>query len=171
MVVTSLPGEVVPNLMSKLQLAFPSVEFISSDSFYWSPRKKIVHFVPEALINDAGNWSLLHELGHALLEHQTYISDFELVKLELAAWEKAKVLAKKYDVSIPEEHIQDCLDSYREWLYLRSTCPTCMNSSQQIDAHTYSCFNCNTNWNVSRSRQCRSYRRKALAQNKRTLVS
>lgn len=167
----NLLGEAVPSLINELAGAFPSIDFVDGDSFYWSPRKQVVHFVSKALNSDTGNWSLLHELGHALLEHQTYASDFELVKLELAAWEKAKVLGRKYDVVIPEDHIQDCLDSYREWLYLRSTCPTCMNSSQQIDAHTYSCFNCNTVWHVSRSRQCRSYRRKAFPKNKRTLVT
>lgn len=160
----------VPNLLLSLQRDFPTVAFVSSDSFYWSPQKQVVHFVDEILETDNGNWSLLHELGHALLEHQNYHSDFELLKLELAAWEKAKKLAKQYGVIIPNDHIQDCLDTYREWLYLRSTCPTCMNSSLQSDAHTYSCFNCNTNWRVSRSRKCRSYRRK-VNQNKRTLVA
>lgn len=161
----------MPDLLSALRASHPDITFTASDSFYWSPRKKVVNFVEDALKRNSGEWSLLHELGHALLEHQSYESDFELLKLELAAWEKAKILAQKHQILIPDDHIQDCLDTYREWLYLRSTCPTCINSSQQIEAHAYRCFNCNTSWVVSRSRQCRSYRRKSLPNNKRTLVS
>lgn len=146
--------------IASLQNTYPDITFHASDSFYWSPRKKVVHFVDELVDNDSGRWSLLHELGHALLDHKTFNSDFELVKLELAAWQKAEQIAKKVSVKIPNDHIQDCLDTYREWLYLRSTCPHCTNAGQQIKTSTYSCFNCNSTWQVSRSRQCRSYRRK-----------
>lgn len=147
------------SLLKKLRLSCPDVHFVPSDSFYWSPRKKVVHYAPEALDSQVGSWSLLHELGHALLEHQTFSSDFELLQLERAAWEQAKILANEQQIIIDDDHVEDCLDSYRDWLYLRSTCPTCANCSQQIDAHHYRCFNCNTSWKVSKSRKCRSYRR------------
>jgi hypothetical protein len=150
----------MPSLVQQLQKQFPTISFVPAESFYWSPRKQVVNFVTAASEDNIGAWSLLHELGHALLEHKNYGSDFELLSLELAAWEKAQVIAQEYDIVISSGHIQDCLDTYREWLYLRSTCPQCMSGSQQIEPHLYSCFNCNTTWRVSRSRQCRSYRQK-----------
>jgi hypothetical protein len=152
----------MPTLLKDLRKSFPAVQFVPSDSFYWSPRKRAVHYNPDVLQTNQGDWSLLHELGHALLEHQSFNSDYELVKLELSAWEKAKELADNHAISIDPDHIEDCLDSYRDWLYLRSTCPTCSNCSQQIDAHTYRCFNCNGTWQVSSSRKCRSYRKKLV---------
>ena len=150
------------NLLKQLREEFSDLLFVPSDSFYWSPRKNAVHYLPEALDTNNGEWSLLHELGHALLEHQTFKSDFELLKLELAAWEKAKTIASSHMIIIDSDHIEDCLDSYRDWLYLRSTCPTCSSCSQQIDTHIYRCFNCNNSWRVSKSRRCRSYRKKVV---------
>lgn len=148
------------SILDFVQTSFPNLRLVASDSFYWSPRKQVVHFQPSALSDTTGSWSLLHEVGHALLLHQTFSTDFELLQLEISAWEKAKELAAGADITIPEDHIQDCLDTYREWLYLRSTCPTCTSAGQQIGLDNYSCINCNTNWQVSRSRTCRSYRKK-----------
>ncbi len=147
-------------IVTQLIKDFPSLSFLESDSFYWSPRKHAIHYA--ALDNETtvSKWSLLHEVGHALLEHQDYQTDFDLLLLEISAWEKAKELAKNYNEKIDPDHIQDCLDTYRDWLYSRSTCPKCTNCSLQIDTHTYSCFNCNEVWHVSRSRKCRTYRKK-----------
>lgn len=147
-------------LIVQLQADFPEVTFISSNSFYWSPKKKAIHYAPINLDSAPNAWSLLHELGHALLEHQDYRNDFDLLIMEVEAWEKAKVLAQEYGYSIDSDHIQDCLDTYRDWLYLRSTCPNCTNCSLQIDSRTYRCFNCNDIWQVSGSRKCRTYRKK-----------
>lgn len=146
-------------LLAQLKIDYPGIKFVESASFYWSPKLQTVHYADSELDISPNAWSLLHELGHALLRHQDYTTDFDLLQLEIAAWEKAVTIAKKYTYIIDPNHIQDCLDTYRDWLYLRSTCPTCMNCSLQIDSRTYSCFNCNTNWHVSRSRQCRTYRK------------
>ncbi|RTK94480.1 hypothetical protein EKI60_03795 [Candidatus Saccharibacteria bacterium] len=151
------------SLLTTLAKDFPNIAMVSSDSFYWSPRKKTVFYIDEKLSDTVGEWSLLHEIGHALLEHQTYQTDFNLLQLEVMAWDKAQELAKKYKVVIDPDHIQDCLDTYRDWLYQRSTCPTCTSCSLQIDSSTYRCFNCNTEWRVSRSRKCRTYRKKQTA--------
>lgn len=104
-------------------------------------------------------WSLLHETGHALLDHTSYKADFELLRLEVEAWERAKLLAADLDVAIDEDHIQDCLDTYRDWLFKRSICPQCNTKClQQGDFVHYRCFNCHTVWRVSSSRFCRAYR-------------
>ncbi len=148
-------------LLKRLRLEFPALAFRAGPTFSWSPVTREVIYKETVTDDDlVANWSLLHEVGHALLEHETYDSDFHLLKLELAAWEKAQELAKRFDHSIDPEHIEDCLDTYRDWLYQRSTCPSCTASSLQTSSRTYQCFNCGTVWHVSHSRMCRPYRRK-----------
>jgi hypothetical protein len=145
-------------LLKTLQKDYPKVTFAPGETFSWSSRKQTIHYPQFAGESVTAIWSLLHEMGHALLEHHTYQSDFELVKLEAAAWDKAAQLGQKYGHTIDVDHIQDCLDTYREWLYQRSTCPKCLINSLQRDLHTYCCYNCNTQWRVSRSKLCRPYR-------------
>lgn len=150
------------HLLNKLQRDFPALGFRVGETFSWSPKDQTVIYVAEPAEDTQATWSLLHEVGHGLLEHQTYATDFELVRLEAAAWEKARLVAKRYDISIDDDHIQDCLDTYRDWLHLRSTCPTCRTTSLQRSMTIYSCYNCNAEWRVSRSRLCRPYRRLQL---------
>lgn len=148
-------------LLNSLRAQFPALQFEAGSTFTWSPQNN--HVIYKELVADSvvASWSLLHEVGHALLKHNSYESDFELLLLEVAAWEKAVKLAKKFKIDIDPDHIQDCLDTYREWLYQRSTCPNCTSCSLQQDKRTYACFNCGTIWHVSASRMCRPYRRQA----------
>lgn len=145
-------------LLARLQTDFPKIGFAASDIFSWSSRKQTVNYAVAPTDPVHAIWSLLHEMGHALLKHTTYQTDFELVKLEAAAWDKAARLGKKYGHVIDGDHIQDCIDTYRDWLHQRSTCPRCTITSLQKDMHTYCCYNCNTEWRVSRTRLCRPYR-------------
>lgn len=154
-----------PKIVLRLQNDFPDIQFIGGTSFYWSPRKQTVYYQEGTEDEPQSTWAILHELGHALLGHRDYLSDFNLLQLEIEAWEQAKKLAYTYKATIEEGHIQDCLDTYRDWLYQRSTCPRCTSGSLQIDTHQYSCLNCNEIWRVSRSRKCRTYRRRSV-QNK-----
>ena len=147
------------NILAKLQKAYPTIDFVAGPRFYWSPAKTQVIYNFDSP-GESTIWSLFHELGHALLGHNTYRSDFELLKLESAAWHKAKELAQPFGHAIDNDHIEDCLDTYRDWLYQRSTCPHCTSCSLQIDPKTYCCFNCGGTWQVSASRLCRAYRRK-----------
>jgi hypothetical protein len=145
-------------LLPKLQAAFPHLTYSGGKQFCWSPESQEI-FYKHGAGGKKSAWSLLHETGHALLEHATYKADFELLQLEIAAWEKAKEIAATFGVEIDEEHIQDCLDTYRDWLYKRSICPSCTNKClQQDDFVHYRCFNCHTVWRVSTSRFCRAYR-------------
>lgn len=146
------------SLLSQLKKDYPDLTFVPGDSFYWSPQKNKIHY---RLIDESPQsaWPLLHELGHAELGHRRYSTDFELLTLEIEAWEHAKKLAAKYGYQIEEDHIQDCLDTYRDWLYRRSTCPKCTMNCLQIETDTYRCYNCNNEWRVSASRKCRTYRK------------
>lgn len=151
-------------LLRQLRNGFPALSFKPGHTFVWSPKTGDVIYRENVEQEDeVANWSLLHETGHALLGHSDYESDFHLLMLEVEAWDKALELAKEYGQTIDQNHIQDCLDTYREWLYQRSTCPNCTSCSLQSDNRTYSCFNCGTVWHVSASRMCRPYRRKAVS--------
>lgn len=145
-------------LITKLQAEFPRLRFTAGQQFCWSPETGEIFYKTTAG-SLKSTWSLLHETGHALLEHQSYKADFELLRLEVAAWERARELAADVGIAIDEDHIQDCLDTYRDWLYKRSICPGCTTKClQQDDYSHYRCFNCHTVWRVSSSRFCRAYR-------------
>lgn len=148
-------------LIDTLEQDYSFLAFIPGDVFCWSPKQQQIGYIKDALSLASGNWRLLHEVGHATLGHDNYQSDLELLQLETAAWEEARRLANVYGHQIDEEHIQDCLDSYRDWLHQRSTCPKCGNRSLQQDPETYQCFNCLQIWKVSSSRFCRPYRKLA----------
>jgi hypothetical protein len=145
-------------LLSGLRKMLPTIQFVESTTFYWSPQTSSIYMNSSTLNNEDGQWALLHEASHALLDHQSYHTDVVLLMLEVEAWQSAELLSKNMDIAITEEHIQDCLNTYRDWLYARSTCPTCALNSLQIDETTYLCLNCSTRWSVSRSRFCRPYR-------------
>lgn len=147
-------------LLQTIQADFPNLNFVAGKRFYWSPKQEAIHYSQDQKDESVAQWSLLHELSHALLEHKTFASDFELLLIEVAAWHKAEELAANYHINIDPEHIQDCLDTYRDWLYQRSTCPSCTSCSLQTDHRTYQCHNCKTVWHVSASRLCRPYRRR-----------
>jgi hypothetical protein len=153
-------------LVNSLRANYPDLHFSEGAAFYWSPKDKTVYFTAVSTLELIAEWSLLHELAHAVLGHKSYADDYELVQLEVAAWQKAQKLAKKYGYEIDQNHIQDCLDTYRDWQHRRSTCPTCQTISAQADPRTYECFNCRTRWTVGPSRFCRPYRRLAASKQK-----
>lgn len=154
---TTLHTKYMEHTVSLLQKRFPQLSYSESNTFYWSPETKQVFYSPQ--IKDASSvWSLLHETSHGLLEHCSYRTDLELLRLEMAAWERAKELAAELNIKIDNGHIEDCLDTYRDWLYARSTCPRCGNQSLQQPKFRYKCYNCHTMWKVTPSRFCRTYR-------------
>ena len=151
-------------LLNKCKQVLPGFVFASAKSFYWSPRTKTVYINQNTLQTPEGQMALLHEVSHALLGHNHYQFDFELVALEAAAWQLASQKATEWSVPVDTDHIEDCLDTYRDWLYARSTCPTCSMNAPQISKSEYKCINCSTKWSVSPSRFCRSYRMQSRPQ-------
>ncbi len=147
------------SLIKKLPKDFPDLTFEQGSDFCWSPKKRTIIYPSEVEDATVGAWSLLHEVAHALLGHSRYDSDFELLHLEAVAWDKASLMAKEYGYDILSDHVQDCLDTYRDWLHRRSTCPVCGTTSLQESSRRYRCHNCNTSWSVTASRFCRPYRR------------
>jgi hypothetical protein len=164
---TSTAKPIVPisslvGLLVRLRQDFPDINFVADKTFCWSPSNRQVHY-RDGATGETACYSLLHELGHALLEHRRYRQDLELLELEMAAWERASRIARDYAVTIDEDYIQNCLDTYRDWLYRRSICPSCATKALQQDAPpfgkaAYHCFNCHATWEVANSRFCRPYR-------------
>jgi predicted RNA-binding Zn-ribbon protein involved in translation (DUF1610 family) len=138
---------------------YPQFKFIPGNQEHWSPNTNTITYSEDEALNEL-RYGLLHELAHALLGHNSYKSDFELLKLESEAWELATKIAKKYKIKLDSDHIQDCLDTYRDWLHRRSKCPTCGVHVLQTDQMTYKCLNCGTSWRVSAKRFVRPYRLK-----------
>lgn len=136
---------------------FPELTFEPGDQFLWSPQTRTVHYRRTANATDV--WSLLHETSHGLLDHSNFTSDFELLSLESAAWARAEELAASLELDpIDREYIEDCLDTYRDWLHRRCTCPNCAQESLQTSSTTYQCLNCGQTWQVTQNRHCRLYR-------------
>lgn len=142
-----------------IQELFPQFTFKNSGHFYWSPLEQVIYY-NDSDISESASWSLLHELSHAVLGHTTYKTDLELLIMESEAWEQAKEITQTHDISIriSDDHIEDCLDTYRDWLHARSTCPTCALVGIQTSAATYTCLNCRQKWKISPSRFKRPYR-------------
>jgi predicted RNA-binding Zn-ribbon protein involved in translation (DUF1610 family) len=145
--------------IKKVAKDYPQFKFVPGPQEHWSPSTGTITY-SQAEPLDELRYGLLHELAHAMLGHNSYKSDFELLKLESQAWELAAKIARKYGVKLDPDHIQDCLDTYRDWLHRRSKCPTCGMHVLQQDSRSYKCFNCGTGWRVSHRRFSRSYRRR-----------
>src|SRR5256885_1016814 len=106
----------VKDFIAQLDKDYPELKFKRGTQEHWSPKTNTITFNPDEPF-DKLKYGLLHELSHALLGHHTYTTDFELLKLESHAWELAAKLGRKYDIVIDEDHIQNCLDTYRDWLH------------------------------------------------------
>ncbi len=146
-------------LLDQLKADFPELTFVADDDFKWSPQTKTVFFAA----NDAHFPArLLHEVAHAALEHSDYSRDIELIAIERDAWHYTQtVLAPKYQVTLTDDEVQDDMDTYRDWLHARSTCPTCSATGLQTDKKTYRCVACHQTWDVNEALVCnlRRYKR------------
>ncbi|UTX51244.1 hypothetical protein KI440_03490 [Candidatus Saccharibacteria bacterium TM7i] len=146
MAATTMP---LTNLLQKLKLDFPHLTFEEGADFLWSPEKSTVTYKKEG---DPA--LLLHEIGHAQLQHSEYTRDVELISMERSAWEKAKELGAVYRIVISDDTVEDHLDTYRDWLHARSTCPSCTAVGYQTGQFTYACPACSQEWRVNEARVC-----------------
>lgn len=139
------------SLIDKLQTDFPDLTFAASDGFRWSPHDKTVFYDTQS--DDCA--SLLHELSHAVLNHQQYTKDIELIEIERDAWQYATdSLSHQYKVTISDDTVQNALDTYRDWMHARSTCPDCQATGVQTKKNLYKCLACSAQWRVNDARVC-----------------
>lgn len=124
--------------LRQLKEDFPEFKFINGKKFAFRPPKTIVLGPPEPFYELLA----LHEVSHAILKHKTFRADVERLKMENAAWEKARELASRYGVVISEDLIQDELDTYREWLHAKSKCRKCGLTRYQTPDGVYHCPRC-----------------------------
>lgn len=136
------------SLLNRLKKDHPSFHFVESDHFAWQPE------ISTILWSIDGSAQLLHELGHAILGHDLFNRDIELLGMERDAWEEARKLAKKYDIDLDTTTVEDDLDTYREWLHARSTCPRCNVNGIQVAKDLYQCLICDAKWRVNDARVC-----------------
>lgn len=151
---------VFDQILARIRIDYPQTAFVEGPRFTWDPRARQILYQKKPDNNAHAIFSILHELGHAILQHKDYINDINLLQLETEAWSEARLMAEHYDIELDEHHIEDCLDSYRDWLHLRATCPNCFTRALQASRDRYDCFNCQSSWKVTSSRLCRSYRLK-----------
>lgn len=149
----SLPTQT--KLLSLFKSSYPKLIFKVGQDFAWSPKSATITYISDNAGEPDNTYALIHELAHADLGHSSYDDDFSLLRLEVAAWERAKEIAVSVGVKIDTEHIEDCLDTYRDWLHARAKCPTCGVVSLQAKDGAYTCFNCKTGWKVPKSQLCR----------------
>ena len=126
------------SLISKLQADYPEFRFKNGNKFAFRPPKTIVISPKEPF----SELLILHELSHAILKHYNFKLDINRLKMENAAWDQAKILAKRYKIEMDEDFIQNQLDTYRDWLHKKSRCPKCGLTRFQSSDGTYHCPRC-----------------------------
>lgn len=141
-----------PSLIQKLSDDFPDIVFEESDTFQWSSDTHTILYNP---LESSASQHILHELAHAILGHRTYNRDIELLKMEREAWAHAQdTLGVRYDILMEDSTREQALDSYRDWLHARSTCPNCKATGMETGKHLYKCPACLQTWRVNEARLC-----------------
>lgn len=139
------------SILTKIIDDYQQFHFTPSTFYGWNPKTHTIHYNQQTAEDLP---SLLHELGHAILRHKDYQKDVELLRMESEAWEKARLLGMAYKIDIPEDAIQNNLDTYRDWLHKKSVCPTCESIGIQQAMTVYHCLNCSGQWTVNEARSC-----------------
>lgn len=154
MAATSMPS--INSLAETILADHNDLSFCIGPDFAWSATTQTITHPP---INSRHQlYQLLHEIGHARLAHQAYRRDAELIDLERAAWQYAcDILAPRYNLPLSADTaiVQDSLDTYREWLHMRSRCPSCQAVGIEAAPARYRCLHCQQQWHVNEARICR----------------
>ena len=124
-------------LIQKLQADYPNFSFKPGKKFAWRAPKTI--YIGPSEENSA--LLLLHELSHAILNHTDFHHDIDRLKMESAAWDTAKDLCQKYQITWDEDFAEQELDTYRDWLHQKSRCPICGLTRFQTTSG-YHCARC-----------------------------
>jgi hypothetical protein len=138
------------SLIQQLKIDYPQFKFKKSSNFSWSHSDSTIYYAN----TDDDLAYLFHELSHAILNHIDYNRDIELLAMEAKTWDKATEIAIKYNIQIDDDMVQSTLDTYRDWLHKRSTCPKCTATGVQTKKQAYKCLACGHQWQVNESKTC-----------------
>lgn len=147
-----------PSLIESIEAAYPHFTLTEGERFEWQPESSTIIYDDGDPLFEA---RLLHELGHATLKHTTYERDIDLIAMERDAWSAARMdHAPRFGITIDGDTIHHDMDTYRDWLHARSTCPHCSSSGIQTKKHEYTCVTCRKVWRVNEAKHCqlRRYR-------------
>ena len=133
-------GAELNKIIVQLKRDYPGLRWRAGKKFAFRPPRTIV--VEQENLDECSKMLLLHEVGHATLEHQNYRADVERLKMERAAWEQARKLCERYGVEYDVEVAERELDSYRDWLHRRASCPRCGLTRYQGADGEYHCPEC-----------------------------
>ncbi len=136
-------NECMQELIERLRADYPNFRLREGKRFSFRPPRTII-FVLESNAVEQNNdcLQLLHEVGHAVLEHKNFATDAERLQMERAAWEQARKLCEHYGVEYDEEFVEGELDTYRDWLHHRACCPKCGLTRYQTRDGKYYCPGC-----------------------------
>jgi len=151
----------INSILERIFADFSQFTFEIDEDFHWSSSARTIYYPPIDTSDDLA--FLLHEISHAILKHEDYPNDTNLLEMERQAWDyMIKNLAPKYglDISIQDELVQDSLDSYRYWLHRRSTCPNCGAIGVEQAKCDYFCLSCQQKWSTNEARTCQLRRHK-----------
>ena len=118
--------------------AFPNFSYKNGKKYTYIPPKTIVLGPPEP----HSELLLLHEVSHAILKHKCFKTDAERLRIETAAWDKARELAKDLKIPFSSDFAEQNLDSYRDWLHKKSLCKKCHLTRFQTPDGKYHCPRC-----------------------------
>ena len=142
----------INSLVKRLQQDFPTFTFAPGSEFSWSADSQTITYVDST--DSSGPQHLVNELAHAALGHKAYERDIQLIDMEREAWLYAEQLATRYEVTIDQDVREASLDSYRDWMHARSTCPTCQATGVETTKAYYTCPACRERWRVNQARIC-----------------
>lgn len=136
-------NECMRELIGKIRADYPEFKLREGKRFSFRPPRTIIFVLGSG--TDEQNLQrlqLLHEVGHAVLEHKNFTTDPERLQMERAAWEQARMLCVRYGVEYDEEFVEEELDTYRNWLHQKSCCPQCGLTRYQTRDGKYHCPGC-----------------------------
>lgn len=131
-------------LLCTLRQDYPNLVFKSGKRFMYRPPRTVIfeQSSDTGPAHDEACLQLLHEVGHAVLQHRDYQVDIDRIKMERAAWEQARQLCAHYNIYYDEEFAEAELDTYRDWLHKRSLCKRCGLTCYQLESGRYRCPRC-----------------------------
>lgn len=133
----------VDKFIEQLRRDFPRFEMRAGKRFKYRFPGLIQYARPEdAEVSTEFGLQMLHELGHAMLEHKNFRTDPERLKMERGAWEEARKMCAQYHIIYDERFVETEMDTYRDWLHQRSKCKNCGLTRYQTRDGKYHCPNC-----------------------------